>query len=104
MSFPEVHEDPETRIAAEGLVDVLRERWLTRYAAAVARRPEEPEEWREVTGDNQYLLYVTPDEMSAIARDVHEVLMRHQDRLADPSLRPDDAEPVEILTLSYRRS
>ena len=103
LSFPDVHEDPETAIAAGGLTAVLRKRHLERHARAAAQRAALPDEWREVTGDSQYLLYVSPDEMDAIAREVHDVLMRHQDRLADPARRPEGSEPVEVLVLSYRR-
>jgi DNA-binding transcriptional ArsR family regulator len=103
MRFPDVQDDPETAMAAVGLQSALRERHLARYARATAARGHLPKKWREVTGDSQGLLYVTPQELRELDDELTGVLLRYQDRIADPAKRPKGSEPVEVLVLSYLR-
>jgi len=103
MSFPDVNVEPETAMAAVGLTAVLRERYLERHARAAAARGHFPKKWQEVTGDSQFLLYVRPEEMKELNEELVALLMRFQDRIADPAKRPKGSRPVEALVLSYPR-
>ena len=103
MHFPDVQDDPDAAMAAVGLQSALRERYLARYTRAAAARGHLPKRWREVTGDSQYLLYVTPDELRAIDEQLSGVLLGFQDRIADPANRPKGSEAVEMLVLPYLR-
>lgn len=103
MRFRDFDDNQETAMAAVGLQSVLRERYLERYARAAAARGHLPKKWQEVTGDSQFLLYVTPAEMSELDQEVSAVLMRYQDRVADPDRRPKGSRPIETLVLAYPR-
>jgi DNA-binding transcriptional ArsR family regulator len=101
MRFGVVHDDRETAAAAETLADVLRGRYLERVERAAARRHLDPPEWREVTGQSEFLLYVTPDELRAVDEEVTDVLRRFRDRIADRAARPDGARPIEVLLFAH---
>lgn len=103
MRFPDVHDDQDAAMAAVGLESVLRERYLARHARATAARGHLPRKWREVTGNSQFLLYVTPEEMRELDEELGAVLMRYQDRIADPAKRPRGSRAIEALVLSYAR-
>jgi DNA-binding transcriptional ArsR family regulator len=93
--------DPEARLAYDALDRVLRDRYLGRAQEALDRRAALPAEWREVTGINQFLLYVTAEELAELDRELVALLTRHHDRLTDPASRPAGAQPVELLSLAY---
>jgi DNA-binding transcriptional ArsR family regulator len=101
MHFTVAHDDRETAAAAEVLSDVLRRRYLERLRQAVERRHLEPREWLAVTGESEFLLYVTPEELRALDAEVTATLQRFADRVADPSARPEGARPVEVLLFAY---
>jgi DNA-binding transcriptional ArsR family regulator len=99
-----LHDDPETKVAAQALRDVYLERYLTRLRAAMAAdRDEQPRAWRRVTPEfSESVLWLTAAEAKAMNDEIIEILLRHEDRLADPDKRPDGAQPVEMLYFAYR--
>jgi DNA-binding Lrp family transcriptional regulator len=101
VRFTDAHEDPEAATAATVLGRVLRARWLDRARASLEDRHALSPEWREATGDFQYVLHVTPEELEGIQREVIDLLTRYHDRAADPSLRPERSRPIEALALFY---
>lgn len=101
MHFSDVHADPEAVIAARGLDQMLRQRYLARLAAFYERRSAYPVTWQEVTGGSQALVHVSPQELRAIDEEITAILDRFQDRNADPALRPPDSLPIEILFFGY---
>jgi DNA-binding transcriptional ArsR family regulator len=101
MRFTDVHEDPETALAAGALAQVVQERWLERARAGLAQRHVLPEEWRRVTGSDQMTLYVTPEEMKDINDEILEILFRYRDRIGDHSKRPEGSRAVEHVAFYY---
>ena len=101
LRYTDVHANPETRLAATLLYQVLVDRYLARYQASRRVRHTYPNEWQEVTGQSEYLLHVTPDELRQVDAEVHAVLRRFTDRLADPSLRPEGSLPIEVLLFAF---
>lgn len=101
MRFSDVHDDPETRVAARGLDRLLRERYFARLQAFYNTRADYPEQWQKATGASQFILHVTPEELRAIDEDVSAVLNRYRDRLADHGKRPSHSLPVEVLLFAY---
>lgn len=96
-AFSDVQPDEESAAAARALSDVLISHWLGRTAAAQAARDQQPAAWREVLGGSQTVAHATVAEVHAMVADIRDVLGRYDDRLRDPSLRPDDSQPVELL-------
>jgi predicted ArsR family transcriptional regulator len=101
MHFTDLHEDPETAVAARGLDRMLRERYFERLAAFYESRSGYPLAWQETTGGSQALLHVTPEELKAIDERIMAVLDPYIDRGADPSMRPADSLPIEVLLFAY---
>jgi hypothetical protein len=65
-------------------------------------RTSYPTRWREAAIDNQHVFFVTIEEIEALNREIEQLLLpRFRERLADPSTRPADAVPVEMLVISY---
>jgi hypothetical protein len=101
MHYTDLHEDPETAVAARGLDRMLRERYFERLAAFYESRSGYPLAWQQVTGGSQALLHVTPDELRAIDEQVMALLLPYLDRAVDPAKRPADSLPIEVLLFAY---
>lgn len=99
-NIPAAH-DPETRIAGDAVLRLSRERGFARYQRWQEAKAAYPREWQQAADDSDYLTYVTADELKQLNQELHAVLGRFWDRLADPAKRPPGALPVETLLLSY---
>jgi DNA-binding MarR family transcriptional regulator len=101
MRFTDVHDSPETAVAAALLSQVLVDRYLARHQASQRVRHTYPREWQEVTGQSEFLLYVTPEELRGAGAEIDAVLRRYSGRLADPALRPPGSLPIEVLVFAF---
>ncbi|HJS95200.1 MAG TPA: helix-turn-helix domain-containing protein [Solirubrobacteraceae bacterium] len=101
MRFTDLHEDPETQIAARALSRTLRERSFARLQAYFEERSSYPVRWQEVTGSSEFTLHVTPEELRALDDEITAILRRYRDRIADPARRPPDSLPIEVLLFAY---
>jgi DNA-binding transcriptional ArsR family regulator len=100
-NVPAAAHDPETQIAGDAVLRLSRERAFARYQRWQKSKAGYPRPWLEAADDSDYLSYVTPEELQQLKRELHAVLERFGDRLADPAKRPPGALPVETLLLSY---
>jgi hypothetical protein len=101
MHYSDVHEDPDTAVAARGLDRMLRSRYFSRLEAFYASRSSYPLAWQETTGGSQALLHLTPDELRSIDEQIMAILERYLDRNVDASRRPADSLPIEVLLFAY---
>ena len=101
MHYTDLHEDPETAIAARGLDRMLREQYFQRLAAFYESRSGYPLAWQEVTGGSQALLHVTPEELKGIDEQFMALLAPFIDRALDPAERPAGSLPIEVLLFAY---
>jgi hypothetical protein len=102
MRFGDPSADPEAEIAAGVLGRLVRERQLERYWNWRTTRTSYPTRWREASIDNQHVFFVTIEEIEELNREIEQLLLpRFRERLTDPSTRPADAVPVEMLVISY---
>jgi len=99
--FTDVHDDPATAEAAAGLDRVLRARYVQNMQAGMEARRGLPREWREATGASQFLLFVTPQELRELDDELTALLLRYQDRVRDPALRPEGSRRIEALLVAY---
>jgi hypothetical protein len=90
MQSSDVHDDPETAIAAAALAGLMRERQLKRYRTWPGTRASYPKEWREAANEGDYLFWLTPEELEELNRE-----------LTEPGTRPAGALPVEFLLFTY---
>jgi DNA-binding transcriptional ArsR family regulator len=63
MRSSNVHDDPETALAAGAFNRLLRERQLERYRTWLETRASYPTEWQEAAGDSEYVLWLTAQEL-----------------------------------------
>ena len=102
MSFSSVHEDPAAAVAHDALTRMLFDRQLGRLETWRRTRGEYPEEWRQAATDDEYVFWLTAEELRMLSgRLTAELTPLHRERLTDPSRRPAGAVPVEMLIFSY---
>ncbi|MBW4032547.1 MAG: helix-turn-helix domain-containing protein [Acidobacteria bacterium] len=95
-------DDPSIRRAGSELSSVLRERQLARYRTWRATRGSWPTPWRRAAIDTEFAFWMTPEEFEALGNElVDRMLPLMRERLAEPSIRPTGAIPVEVLILGY---
>jgi len=101
-SLGSVHDDPEAEIASNALLRLWRERTLGRYQTWLETKAAYPQRWREASSDDEYLLYLTVDELDQLHRELTDLLLpRFLERITDPSRRPPGAVPVELLMFTF---
>ena len=94
MSFPRTGQDPETAIAAESLEGLFYRRMFDRFEHWRRVRHSYPE--RVAGGLRDQRVGHVPDSGRARASSTSRsgaLLMRYNERLVDPGLRPSDARP-----------
>jgi DNA-binding transcriptional ArsR family regulator len=102
MQSSNVHDDPETEVAAAALAGLMRERQLERYRTWLNTRASYPREWRKAANEGDYLFWLTPEELTELNQELAEMLIqRVGERLTEPRARPAGALPVELLLFTY---
>jgi DNA-binding transcriptional ArsR family regulator len=102
MRFSNVHDDPETELAAIALGRLLHGRNMERYRAWLETRGSYPRAWRDAAPYSEHVFWVTPEELEQIAERLHDLLVPlYRDRRTDPSARPAGSLPVELLAFAY---
>jgi DNA-binding transcriptional ArsR family regulator len=101
ISIPDFTEDAEIDLAANALSKVFLERQVGRMRAWWAQRTGFPKSWRKMLGINEWVWFVTHDELAEMQADLHAVMSRYRDRLEDPSCRPAGAVPIDFVTFTY---
>jgi predicted ArsR family transcriptional regulator len=102
MRVANVQDDPAAAIAWAALERLLRDRQLDRYRAWLEGRSAYSREWREAAYHSHHVAWLTPDELHTLADRIAEVLASvFPDRRNDPTARPADALPVELLSIGY---
>lgn len=96
------NDDPELEIASTALLTLLRERQLHRYHNWLQTRAMFPSQWRQAAGESEFVFYMTAEELAELNDELVALLLpRFRERLTDPSQRPADSVPVEMLMFSY---
>ena len=99
-SWDDDSDDPAVKEATDQLNAVLLEQYTRRARDYLARRGDEPAEWRRASGFGDILAFVTADELRELMDEVDALLMRFDARLGDPALRPEGARAVQIIRLA----
>jgi predicted ArsR family transcriptional regulator len=103
LTFSDVSEDPETRLAATALTRVLHEFYLDRLKEGLALRRDTPTEWQKATGASEFLLYVTVEELHQLDEQMNALVKPFVERIGNPKKRPKGAAPIEVLFFAYPR-
>lgn len=102
MQVSDTHDSPEAQIAANALIQLIRERAMRRYQTWLETKATYPRRWQEAAMENEYVAYLTIEELEQLNDELMAMLVpRFRGRLTDPSLRPPGSVPVEMLMISY---
>jgi Helix-turn-helix domain len=103
LSYSDVSDDPETRLAASALSRVLHDFYLDRLKEGLELRRDIATEWQKTTGASEFLLYVTPDELRGLDESVTALIKPYMERIGNPKKRPKGSIPIEVLFFAYPR-
>jgi hypothetical protein len=78
----------EDQFASEAAVEAFLDHEFEQIKARARTRGSEPEEWAEASASGGSTMWVTADELTAIKDEMMALLLRHEERSGDPSLRP----------------
>ncbi len=101
MRFSDVTEDAETSVAAKSLERMVFDRAMTRLSCYLSTKTSFPRVWQEASQNIETILWVTPDELDSVTREILSIFNRFLDRVSDPSVRAEGALPVEALMFTY---
>ncbi len=100
-AWDQLQQDPEARAAA-GLLTEAVAQW---YSAILMRwlevRAEEAEEWQRAAFIGDRFLWVTPDELAEVGRQLLAVTDQYFERQVKPELRPPGARLATYLHLGF---
>lgn len=102
-SWDDNSDDPELRAATDQLNTVVLGQYLRYAEEYLARRHEEPTEWRSTSGFGDWLVHLTAAELKELNDQVEALYARYDDRLLDPSRRPAGSRPVKLVQLIMPR-
>jgi DNA-binding transcriptional ArsR family regulator len=100
-TFPSVTSTPELAAAAEEFGRFVAERQFGHLVRWLEERAHEPVEWQEAAVFGDTMLYLTPEELQRLGRDLEALAERYVERTADPRLRPEGARLVSFLRLAF---
>lgn len=87
---------------AEAAVQWLQDQQFRHYAAQVekwaAEREQWPLEWRDASGASDYMLRLTPDQLTRMQREIYEVVERYR---AEGMTEPPGSERVLFLMHAF---
>lgn len=97
-----VQDDPQAAIAWAALERLLRDRQLERYRTWLEGRSTFSREWRDAAYHSHHVAWLTPAELHSLGDQITELLTGvFPERRDNPSERPADALPVELLSIGH---
>jgi DNA-binding transcriptional ArsR family regulator len=101
MRFSDVTDDAETSVAAKSLERMVFDRAINRLVGYFNSKTSFPKAWQEASQNMETILWVTPDELEEVNKEVLGIFNRFVERISDPSARSDGSLPVEALMFTY---
>jgi DNA-binding transcriptional ArsR family regulator len=99
--WPDVADTPELAAASDLLRAVIAERYFEQLMRWLERRDGEPEGWQEAAHFGDTMLWVTEDELRALASNEQALMAPYLERQTKPELRPPGARLVSYLHLAF---
>jgi predicted transcriptional regulator len=96
-------QQPQAAIAAKSLTNMFHELVLDRLRRAFAA-DSWPAGWEHSSHSSTGVFFLTREEAAQVARELHEVTKKYENRRTDPSLRPAESLPVEFTFFGYPRT
>ena len=99
--WDEMPKTPEAAAAAGLLSQVLVESYFAQLMRWLEVRTGESEEWQRAAFIGDRLLWVTPDELAQVGRDLTAVVDQYFERQVKPELRPPGARLASYLHIGF---
>ena len=93
--------DPERERAAGALREVFHERQFERRREWEAQRHTYAPEWQRAAYAVAMTTYLTAEELEQVGEEIAALLVRYADRTTDPSRRPADAQPAQMVAFGH---
>jgi predicted ArsR family transcriptional regulator len=100
-SWPDHSEDPAMAEAATQLNVSVAEVLFGHVTKAIEQHDRLPADWQEAEDFGDNALYLTPTELAELRDRMRELLSAYDDRLDDPSRRPEDARLVYVVRAAF---
>jgi hypothetical protein len=100
-SWPAVAPTPEFAAASELFSTVLAERYFEALFRWLGTSTGEPPEWLDAVHFGDTILYLTPEELGGLKREIRNLLDGYGDRTTDTAKRPPGARLVTFLHLAF---
>ena len=100
-AWDDTPDEPEAAAAAGLLAEALAESYLGQLMRWLQARPDEPAQWQRAAFLGDRVLWLTPDELATVGKDLLTVTDRYFDRMVRPELRPPGSRPVTYLHLGF---
>jgi predicted ArsR family transcriptional regulator len=91
-------DDTDDTVMSGALRDVAVEREVQVLRQALASHDQQPQAWRDATLVSQARLWLTADEARELGERIAALTQASAERLSDPSLRPDGARLVAVMS------
>jgi DNA-binding transcriptional ArsR family regulator len=98
---PEIAENPEFESAAQLFRSIVLDRYYAGARRWLDQRADEPAQWQRASQFNDYLLYLTADELADLTEQIQALNRRYADRLTNPELRPPESRLVSSIQLGF---
>jgi predicted ArsR family transcriptional regulator len=102
-SWPAVTSRLEMAAAVHLLNSVLAENYATLMFHWLEHSADEPLVWQEAAWFGDLLLHMTPDELSAVGKQLEALVAPYQQRVFEPDQRPAGSRPVTMLQVAIPR-
>ncbi len=103
-SWPAVTSGPEMAAAVQLLSTVVAEHYVTLMFRWLERRTDEPVEWQEAAWFGDLLLHMTPQELTAVGKQLEVLVAPYQQRVVEqPEQRPAGSRLVTMLHVAIPR-
>ncbi|SHL01055.1 winged helix-turn-helix domain-containing protein [Actinacidiphila paucisporea] len=99
--WPNYSPDPAVASAADALNAAVAENQFHRLMRALETRHNLPEQWQRAERHTDVMLYLTPEELTALGERFDAMVEEFADRAYDPALRPEGARRVAYLQVAY---
>lgn len=100
-NWPTYSEDPAVATAAQALNAAVAENQFHRLIRALETRHTLSEQWQRAERHSDAILYLTPEELTALGAQFDAAIAEFTARTYDPALRPEGARRVAYLHTAY---
>ena len=102
-SWPAMTSGPGMAAAVQLLDSALAENYANLMFRWLEHRSEEPREWQKAAWFGDLLLHLTPEELTALNKQLEALVAPYQQRVFEPEQRPAGSRPVTLLQVAVPR-